>query len=338
MKEIKDVGIIGLGTYLPEKIMTNKDLESIVDTSDEWIESRTGIRERRIASPDMATSDLATRAAEKALIDAGVTADEIDLIIVATATPDMSFPSTACLVQANLKASRAAAFDLAAGCSGFVYGIVTGSQFIKAGLYKKVLVVGAETLSKILDWTDRNTCVLFGDGAGAAVLAETEAGYGIIGAQLGADGSGGDLLKLPAGGSRNPASSETVTQKMHFVHMNGNEVFKFAVKIMGEAAIQALEHAGLSANDVDCLIPHQANNRIIQSAAKRLKLPMDKVMVNVDKYGNTSAASIPIALEEAVHGGKIRQGDIVVLVGFGAGLTWASAVIKWGKEADTIAK
>jgi 3-oxoacyl-[acyl-carrier-protein] synthase-3 len=336
MKEIKDVGIIGLGTYLPEKIMTNKDLESIVDTSDEWIESRTGIRERRIASPDMATSDLATRAAEKALIDAGVTADEIDLIIVATATPDMSFPSTACLVQANLKASRAAAFDLAAGCSGFVYGIVTGSQFIKAGLYKKVLVIGAETLSKILDWTDRNTCVLFGDGAGAA--AETEAGYGIIGAQLGADGSGGDLLKLPAGGSRNPASSETVTQKMHFVHMNGNEVFKFAVKIMGEAAIQALEHAGLSANDVDCLIPHQANNRIIQSAAKRLKLPMDKVMVNVDKYGNTSAASIPIALEEAVHGGKIRQGDIVVLVGFGAGLTWASAVIKWGKEADTIAK
>lgn len=338
MKEIKDVGIIGLGTYLPEKIMTNKDLENIVDTSDEWIVSRTGIRERRIASTDMATSDLATRAAEKALIDAGITADEIDLIIVATATPDMSFPSTACLVQANLKASNAAAFDLAAGCSGFVYGIVTGSQFIKAGLYKKVLVIGAETLSKILDWTDRNTCVLFGDGAGAAVLAETESGYGIIGAQLGADGSGGDLLKLPAGGSRNPASAETVTQRMHFVHMNGNEVFKFAVKIMGEAAINALEQAGLSANDVDCLIPHQANNRIIQSAAKRLKLPMDKVIVNVDKYGNTSAASIPIALEEAVHGGKIKQGDIVVLVGFGAGLTWASAVIKWGKEADTIAK
>lgn len=338
MKKINNVAIIGTGTYVPEKIMTNKDLENIVETSDEWIVSRTGIRERRIASPDMATSDLATRAAEKALIDAGITADELDLIIVATATPDMYFPSTACLVQANLKASNAAAFDLAAGCSGFVYGLVTGSQFIKAGLYKKVLVIGAETLSKILDWTDRNTCVLFGDGAGAAVLAATDSDYGIIGAHLGADGSGGDLLKLPAGGSRNPASAETVTQKMHFVHMNGNEVFKFAVKIMGEAAITALENAGLSADDVDCLIPHQANNRIIQSAAKRLKLPMDKVMVNVDKYGNTSAASIPIALEEAVHSGKIKQGDIVVLVGFGAGLTWASAVIKWGKEAKTIAK
>ncbi|MBP2664177.1 MAG: fabHA [Firmicutes bacterium] len=335
MSENKAVGIIGIGTYVPEKIMTNKDLESIVETSDEWIVDRTGIRERRIIAPDMATSDLASRAAQKALEDAGVTADEIDLIIVATATPDMSFPSTACLVQANIKATHAAAFDLAAGCSGFVYAMVTGSQFIKAGLYKKILVIGAESLSTILDWTDRNTCVLFGDGAGAAVLAETTPGYGILASQLGADGIGGDLLKLPAGGSRNPATAETVAQRMHFVHMSGNEVFKFAVKIMGEAAIKALKAAGLSAADVDCLIPHQANIRIIQSAAKRLKLPMDKVMVNVNKYGNTSAASIPIALEEAVHGGKIKQGDIVVLVGFGAGLTWASAVIKWGKEANT---
>ncbi|WP_425060805.1 3-oxoacyl-[acyl-carrier-protein] synthase 3 protein 1 [Sporomusa carbonis] len=331
------VGIIGIGTYVPDKIMTNKDLERIVDTSDEWIVERTGIRERRIAEPDMATSDLASRAAQKALEDAGVTAEEIDLIIVATATPDMFFPSVACLVQANLKANNAAAFDLAAGCSGFVYGLVTGSQFIKAGLYKKVLVVGAETLSRILDWSDRNTCVLFGDGAGAAVLAETAPGFGILGADLGADGSGGDLLKLPAGGSRNPATQETISQKMHFVHMNGNEVFKFAVKVMGEAAVKALDNAGLVATDVDCLIPHQANIRIIQSAAKRLKLPMDKVMVNVDKYGNTSAASIPIAFEEAVHSGKIKYGDIVVLVGFGAGLTWASAVIKWGKGADAIA-
>jgi 3-oxoacyl-[acyl-carrier-protein] synthase III len=335
MSENKAVGIIGIGTYVPEKIMTNKDLESIVETSDEWIVDRTGIRERRIVAPDMATSDLASRAAQKALEDAGVTAEEIDLIIVATATPDMSFPSTACLVQANIKATNAAAFDLAAGCSGFVYAMVTGSQFIKAGLYKKILVIGAESLSTILDWTDRNTCVLFGDGAGAAVLAETTPGYGILASQLGADGIGGDLLKLPAGGSRNPATAETVAQRMHFVHMSGNEVFKFAVKIMGEAAIKALKAAGLSAADVDCLIPHQANIRIIQSAAKRLKLPMDKVMVNVNKYGNTSAASIPIALEEAVHGGKIKQGDIVVLVGFGAGLTWASAVIKWGKEANT---
>lgn len=335
MSENKAVGIIGIGTYVPEKVMTNKDLESMVETSHEWIVERTGIHERRIASPDMATSDLASKAAQRALDDAGITAEEIDLIIVATATPDMFFPSTACLVQANIKATNAAAFDLAAGCSGFVYGMVTGSQFIKAGLYKKVLVIGAETLSKILDWTDRNTCVLFGDGAGAAVLAETSAGYGILASQLGADGSGGDLLKLPAGGSRNPASAETVSQRMHFVHMSGNEVFKFAVKVMGEAAVKALDDAGLSAVDVDCLIPHQANIRIIQSAAKRLKLPMDKVMVNVNKYGNTSAASIPIALEEAVHSGKIKQGDIVVLVGFGAGLTWASAVIKWGKEANT---
>ena len=335
MMETKAVGIIGIGTYVPEKVMTNKDLESIVDTSDEWIVERTGIQERRIASPDMATSDLASRAAQKALDDAGITAEEIDLIIVATATPDMFFPSTACLVQANIKAVNAAAFDLTAGCSGFVYAMVTGSQFIKAGLYKKVLVIGAECLSKILDWTDRNTCVLFGDGAGAAVLGETTPGYGILASQLGADGSGGDLLKLPAGGSRNPATNETVSQRMHFVHMNGNEVFKFAVKIMGEAANKALEDAGLSAADVDCLIPHQANIRIIQSAAKRLKLPMDKVMINVNKYGNTSAASIPIALEEAVHGGKIKPGDNVVLVGFGAGLTWASAVIKWGREANT---
>ncbi|MDF2568946.1 MAG: fabHA [Sporomusa sp.] len=338
MNNDKAVGIIGIGTYVPEKIMTNKDLESIVETSDEWIVERTGIRERRVADPSMATSDLASRAAQKALDDAGVTAEEIDLIIVATATPDMLFPSVACIVQANIRATRAAAFDLAAGCSGFVYGMVTGSQFIKAGLYKKILVIGAETLSKILDWSDRNTCVLFGDGAGAVVLAETVPGCGILAAHLGADGSGGDLLKLPAGGSRNPATADTIAQKLHFVHMNGNEVFKFAVKVMGEAAVKALEDAGLNPGDVDCLIPHQANIRIIQSAAKRLKLPLDKVMVNVDKYGNTSAASIPIALDEAVHSGKIKHGDIVVLVGFGAGLTWASAVIKWCKEADTIVK
>lgn len=335
MNDVKSVGIIGIGTYVPDKVLTNKDLEKMVETSDEWIVERTGISERRIAAADMATSDIASRAAQKALDDAGVSAEEIDLIIVATATPDMFFPSTACLVQANIKAVNAAAFDLTAGCSGFVYGIVTGSQFIKAGLYKKVLVIGAETLSKILDWTDRNTCVLFGDGAGAAVLAETTEGYGILASELGADGAGGDLLKLPAGGSRIPTSAETVSGRMHFVHMNGNEVFKFAVKVMGEAAIKALESAGLKPSDVDCLIPHQANIRIIQSAAKRLKLPMDKVMINVNKYGNTSAASIPIALEEAVHGGKIKQGDTVVLVGFGAGLTWASAVIKWGKEANT---
>ncbi|MDU2065617.1 MAG: beta-ketoacyl-ACP synthase III [Sporomusaceae bacterium] len=332
----KAVGIIGIGSYLPEKEMTNYDLEKLVDTNDEWIVERTGIKARRIAAAEESTSDLATMAARRALADAGVTADEIDLIIVATATPDMLFPSTACLVQDKLQASHAAAFDLAAGCSGFAYGLVTGTQFIKSGCYKKVLVIGAETLSRILDWTDRNTCVLFGDGAGAAVLGEVEAGFGLLGSYLGADGSGGELLKLPAGGSRLPASALTVANREHYVFMSGNEVFKFAIKIMGEAALKALESAGLTRSDVDVLVPHQANMRIIQSAAKRLKMPMEKVVVNLDKYGNTSAGSIPIALDEAYHAGTIKKGDNVVLVGFGAGLTWASAVIKWSKEDKTI--
>ncbi len=337
MKSEMGVGILGLGTYVPEKILTNKDLEKMVDTSDEWIVERTGIRERRMVDPSMATSDLATRAAEKALAEAKTSPDEIELIIVATATPDMFFPSTACLVQANLKANNAAAFDLAAGCSGFMYGINTGAQFIKTGLYKKVLVIGAETLTRIMDYTDRNTCVLFGDGAGAVVLGECQPGCGVIGFNMGADGAGGDLLKLPAGGSRLPATAETVANRQHFVHMNGNEVFKFAVKVMGESAFKALENAGLTAADVDILIPHQANIRIIQSAAKRLKLPMEKVIVNVDRYGNTSSASIPIALREAIDDGRVKDGDVIVAVGFGAGLTWASCVIKWCKEAKTIA-
>lgn len=336
MKENRAVGIIGLGYHVPDKILTNFDLEKMVETSDKWIVERTGIKERRIAGNNEATSDLAVKAAEKALKDAGVSAEEIDLIIVGTATPDMFFPSVACILQDKLKATKAAAFDLAAGCSGFVYALVTGSQFIKAGLYNKVLVVGAETISKILDWTDRNTCVLFGDGAGAAVLGPVDDGFGILGVELGAEGAGGQHLKLPAGGSRLPASELTVSDKLHYVHMNGNEVFKFAIKVMGEASVKALENAGLEPEDVDCFVPHQANIRIIQSAAKRLKLPLDKVMVNVDKYGNTSAASIPIALKEAVNSGKIKKNDTVVLVGFGAGLTWASCVIKWCKEDKTI--
>lgn len=328
----KAVGIIGLGSYVPERIMTNYDLEKIVDTTDEWIVSRTGIKERRIAGDEVATSDLAVKAAEQALLDAGCTAEEIDLVIVATVTPDMIFPSAACLVQTRIGAINAAAFDLSAGCSGFVYGLAVGSQFISSGMYKKVLVIGAETLSKILDWTDRNSCVLFGDGAGAAVLGEVEAGYGILGMELGADGSGGDHLKVSAGGSRLPASAQTVKDGLHYVQMNGNEVFKFAIKIMGEAAIKALEKAGLDYTAIDCLIPHQANIRIIQSAAKRLKVPMEKVIVSVDKYGNTSAASIPMALTEAVQMGKIKKGDTIVMVGFGAGLTWASCVLKWSRE------
>lgn len=334
MKNEKSVGIIGLGYYVPEKILTNQDMEKIVETNDEWIFERTGIRQRHVCDPEMATSDLATKAAEKALADAGITAEELDLIIVATATPDMFFPSTACLVQANLKATNAAAFDLTAGCSGFVYGAIVATQFIKAGLYKKVLVIGAETLSRILDWEDRATCVLFGDGAGAAVIGETAPGCGILGVDMGADGAGGDLLKLPAGGTRIPTSAETVANRLHFVHMNGNEVFKFAVKVMGESALKALAQAEITPEQVDLLIPHQANIRIIQSAAKRLKLPMEKVFVNIHNYANTSAASIPIALTEAVESGRIKKGDNVVLVGFGAGLTWASCVLKWCKEAN----
>ena len=328
----KAVGIIGIGSFVPEKILTNKDLEKIVDTNDEWISERTGIKVRHIVADGENTSDIAAKAAERALKDAGLTADDIDLIVVATATPDMLFPATACLVQNKLKAGKAAAYDLAAGCSGFMYAIVTASQFIKTGLYKHVLVIGAESLSRILDWTDRNTCVLFGDGAGAVVLGEVPEGYGILGSNLGADGSGGDLLCLPAGGTSRPATEETVRERLHFVHMAGNEVFKFAVKVMGEAALNALEHAKIDTSEVDWLIPHQANIRIIQSAAKRLKMPMEKVIVNVDRYGNTSSASIPIALEEAIHDGRIKSGQVIAMVGFGAGLTWASAVMRWYRK------
>ncbi len=328
----KSVGILGIGSYVPKKILTNKDLEKIVDTTDEWISDRTGIKERHIVSEGENTSDLATWAAERALMDAHLTADDIDLVIVATATPDMFFPSTACLVQNNLKASKAAAYDLSAGCSGFMYSIATASQFIKTGLYKYVLVIGAESLSRFMDFTDRNTCVLFGDGAGAVVLGEVPEGHGILGVNLGSDGSGGSLLSLPAGGTRIPATEETVKQRLHYIHMEGNEVFKFAVKVMGEASVKALEQAGLQASDVDWLIPHQANIRIIQSAAKRLKMPMEKVIVNVDRYGNTSSASIPIALEEAIHDGRIKSGQVVSMVGFGAGLTWASAVMRWYRK------
>lgn len=325
-------GILGLGSYVPEKVVTNKELEQLVDTTDEWIRARTGIRERRIAGEGETTSILATKAAERALADAGVSAEEIDLIIVATVTPDMSFPSVACLVQANLKATNAAAFDLTAVCSGFVYGLIVGGEFIKTGMYRKVLVIGAETLSRITDWTDRNTVIVFADGAGAAVLGETSPGYGIIGVDLGADGTGGDLLKVPAGGSRQPASVRTVAERLHFIQMNGKEVFKFAVKVMEASALKALARANLTPTDISYLVPHQANIRIIQSAAKRLDLPMKKVVVNIDKYGNTSAASIPIALDEAVRSGTIKNGDVILLVGFGGGLTWAASVVKWLKK------
>ena len=266
-----------------------------------------------------------------ALKDAGVAPEELDLVIVATASPDHVFPSTACLVQDGIGAKNAAAFDLAAGCSGFVYSLGVASQMIATGLYKHALIIGAETLSRIMNWTDRNTCVLFGDGAGAAVLGPVEEGYGVLGIDMGADGSGGKYLIQPAGGGRNPASPETVEANDHTIHMNGPEVFKFAIQIMGKTAKRALAKANMKAEDLDMLFPHQANLRIISSAAKRLKMPMEKVWVNVDKYANTSAASIPIALCEAQAAGALKKGDNILLDGFGAGLTWASIVLKWSK-------
>ena len=325
------VGILGIGHYVPEKIVTNFDLEKIVDTSDEWITERTGIKQRHIAAPEQATSDMSVIAAQRALADAGVAPEELDLVILATASPDHAFPSTACLVQDRIGANHAAAFDLSAGCSGFVYSLGVASQMVKSGLYNKILIIGAETLSSIINWQDRNTCVLFGDGAGAAVVGEVEEGYGVLGIDLGADGSGGKYLFQPAGGSRKPASEETVANHEHTIHMNGPEVFKFAIQIMGKTAKTALANAGMKPEELDLLVPHQANLRIITSAAKRLKMPMEKVWVNVDKYANTSAASIPIALCEAQSAGALKKGDNVLLAGFGAGLTWAAIVLKWNK-------
>lgn len=329
---MRPVGILGTGSYMPEKVLTNFDLEKMVDTSDEWIVTRTGIRERRIAASDQASSDLAVNAAREALKNAGLTPDDIDLIIVATVTPDMSFPATACLVQDRLGASKAATFDLAAACTGFLYGISCAAQFIATGVYKHALVIGVECLSRILDWTDRNTCVLFGDGAGAAVLGPVEEGYGFLSFELGGDGSGGDLLKLPAGGSRMPASEMTVKERLHTVSMAGREVFKFAVRVIGNATDEALKKAGLSKENIDFLIPHQANIRIIESAIKRFGLTEDKVIINLDRYGNMSSASIPVALDEAVKSGRIQKGDTLVLCGFGGGLTWGATVLKWALD------
>ncbi len=331
MSELKSVGIIGTGMYVPEKIVTNFDLEKIVETSDEWIKSRTGISERRIAQASEACSDLAVIAAKRAMDDAGVTAEEIDLVIVATITPDFAFPATAALVQHGIGAVNAAAFDLEAACTGLVYGIAAGSNFIATGMYKKVLVIGSEVLSKIMDWDDRNTCVLFGDGASAVVLGEVEKGEGIISYHLAADGSGGAVLDMPGGGSRNPATEETVKNKMHCLRMMGQDVFKFAITVLPETVLKTLEKADISTDNIKMIVPHQANYRIIGSAAKRLSMDVDKFYMNMERYGNTSSASIGIALDEAVKAGKIVKGDYIVLVGFGAGLTYGSCLIKWSK-------
>jgi len=327
--EVKRSAIAGVGSYVPERVLTNFELEEMLDTSDEWIRSRSGIRERRLSADDEASSDLALHASRKALENAGVSPEELDLIIVATNTPDMLFPATACLVQDGLGAKNAGAFDLLAGCTGFIYAMAVADQFIAAGTARTVLVAGTETLTKVLNWKDRSTCVLFGDGAGAVVMKQAPDDRGILSVMLGSDGSGGKFLKMPAGGSRMPASAETVAGDMHFLQMNGREVFKFAVRAMEDGAGEVLRRAGLTVADVDFLVPHQANIRIIEHAAKRMNLPMDRVAVNVDRYGNTSTASVPMALEEALLAGKIKDGDNVIMVGFGAGLTWAGLLIKW---------
>lgn len=326
--------VVGTGSYVPEKIISNDDLSRYVDTNDEWITTRTGIKERRILAKQLATSDMCVEAAARALADADIAPEEVDLIIVATVTPDMLFPSTACLVQEKLGASKAAAFDLSAGCTGFIYALATGSQFLETGLYRTALVIGADALSRIIDWSDRSTCVLFGDGAGAVVLkgALPHVNHGILGSYLRSDGGGGDLLCLPGGGSRIPASNESIANGLHYLRMEGKEVFKFAVKAMEEAAIQTLRTCGLTEKDIDFLIPHQANIRIVDAALKRLGLSKDKVYVNLEKYGNMSSASVPVAMDEAARFGKFQAGDLLLLVAFGAGLTWGGVALRWAKQ------
>ena len=314
---------------MPERVLTNGELEKMLNTSDEWIHTRSGIRERRIASPEQATSDLAAIAAERALTHAGIKSEEVDLVIVATMSPDMLFPSTACIVQDRIGAKNAGAFDLSAGSTSFVYGMAVGSQFISTGSYHTVLVVGVDMLLRMINWEDRNTCVLFGDGAGAVVLRPASEGSGILAFKLRSDGAGGPHLLIPAGGTRRPASRETVDGKLHCLQMNGREIIQFAVRVIGEATEEVLAAAGLKNSDLDFFIPHQANIRIIEAAANKLGLSMKKVLVNVDRYGNTASASIPLALEEAVRDGRIKKGDHIAMVGYGAGLTWGGLVMKW---------
>lgn len=321
--------ISGTGSYLPERVLTNHDLEGIVETSDEWITERTGIKERHIASLNQASSDLAYEASKRALSMAGIKPKNLDLIIVATVTPDKPFPSTACILQDRLGAKNSAAFDINAACSGFIYGLSIAEGFIKSGSAKTILLVGAETLSKFTDWEDRTTCVLFGDGAGAVVIEPETGERGILSVDIYSDGSLGELLEIPAGGSRKPPSQETIKEKGHYIKMRGNETFKVAVKTLENLVIDTLRKNKIKPSQLSLLIPHQANLRIIQATAKRLELPMERVLVNIDRYGNTSAASVPIALDEAVRQGRIRQGDYVLLEAFGGGLTWASALIRW---------
>lgn len=329
MCNLRRAGIVSIGAAIPEKVLSNADLEKFVDTTDEWIATRTGIRERRISADNEATSDYAVRAANEALEKAGMKPTDIDLIIVATVTGDMPFPATASLVQNAIGAVGVPAFDLAAGCSGWVYSLAAANSFIASGMYNNILVIGADMLTKVTDWSDRSTCILFGDGAGAAVVAPVDDDLGFMEFELGSDGAGANVLCIPAGGSRKPCTHEDLDEHNNKIHMEGREVFKFAVKIQGEAVEKALAKCGLTTADIDLIVPHQANNRIIESAIGRLGLPMDKFVVNLQKYGNTSAASIPLAAYEAVNDGRIKKGNTIVLVGFGAGLTWAAGVMKW---------
>jgi len=327
--QLRGARIVGTGSFVPPKVLTNRDLEHMVETSDEWIRTRTGIQERHIAGNDVPSSDLAAEASRQAMAEAGISPLDIQLVIVGTVTPDRMFPSTACSLQEKLGTLNAAAFDLGAACCGFIYGLTVAKGLIGTSIADVVLVVGVETLSKLVDWTDRNTCVLFGDGAGAAVVIPGEQDTGVLATSMGSDGSLGSLLELPGGGSLNPATEETVQNRLHYIKMKGNEVFKNAVRAMGSVAEEALEKAGVKAQDLDLLIPHQANLRIIEATAKRLGVPMEKVFVNVQKYGNTSAASIPMALHEARQEGRVKEGDLIELVAFGAGFTWGAAVIRW---------
>jgi 3-oxoacyl-[acyl-carrier-protein] synthase III len=325
----RSCSIVGVGSYVPSRVLTNHDLEKMVETSDDWITTRTGIKERRLAAENEWTSHMAANAAEKAMKMAGITAAEIDLIIIATITPDMPFPATACLVQKMIGAKRAAAFDIEAACSGFIFGLEVGQQFIMSRTYDTVLVIGAEKLSSIVDWSDRNTCVLFGDGAGAAILQNRDNSHGLLTAVMGADGEKGDLLLMRGGGSRCPATRASVDARLHYLQMDGKQAFKSAVQAMESAALEALARCELDITKIKCIIPHQANRRIIDAVAERLNAKPEQLFVNLDKYGNTSAASVAIALDEAVSSGRLSRGDLILLVVFGAGLTWGAAVIEW---------
>ncbi len=321
--------VTGVGAYVPQRILTNADLEKIVETTDEWITSRTGITQRRVAADNEFTSDLGAEAARRAMAMAGVKPEQIDLIIVATITPDMPFPATACLVQQKIGAHRAAAFDLEAACSGFIYALEVGQQFINSQTYNTVLIIGAEKLSSIVDWKDRNTCVLFGDGAGAAILQNRPDSHGLLATCMGSDGTKANLLSMPGGGSRCPATEKSVSDRAHFLRMDGKDVFKNAVNAMCSAAREVLQRCELDISQIKLVIPHQANRRIIDAVADRLGGKPEQMFVNLDKYGNTSAASVAIALDEAVAAGQLQRGDLVLLVAFGAGLTWAAAIIEW---------